>query len=215
MGRKLLSSLLIGAGVLCMMAALVLVLHNDRESDWAEAAAAAVNAELVEAINTRVEKNRDEGIVPQRAAAYIKYLDVDEIPEMPVIEIDGYEYIGVIEVPEEEITLPVMAEWDYVRLKISPCLFRGSYYTNDMVICGHNYSRHFYQLLSVAVGADVYFTTVDGVQYHYVVANREEVYPMEVDRMTDAAAGKWDLTLFTCFLGGRTRCAVRCVRVEE
>ena len=27
--------------------------------------------------------------------------------------------------------------------------------------------------------------------------------------------GSWDLTLFTCYVGGQTRCAVRCVRVED
>ena len=204
---------MIGAGVLCMIAALALVVYNDRESDRAEAAAAEINAQLVEAITERIEKNKAEGTVPSRANAYIKYMDY--VPDMPTEEIDGYEYIGVIEVPAEEISLPVMAEWDYVRLKISPCRFVGSYYTNNMVICAHNYSRHFYQLLSIAVGTDVYFTTVEGVQYHYVVSNREEVYPNEVERMCDAAGGSWDLTLFTCFLGGRTRCAVRCVRVEE
>ncbi|MBO4289732.1 MAG: sortase [Lachnospiraceae bacterium] len=213
MGRKWVSTLLIGAGLLCMLAALALVLYNDRESDRAEEAAAQVNVQLSEAIQERVEEYRAAGIAPPSKYAYVDYMDV--VPDMPTVEIEGYEYIGVIEVPAEEISLPVMAQWDYVRLKISPCRFTGSYYTNDLVICGHNYSRHFYQLLSIAVGTDVYFTNVDGVQYHYVVTNREEVYPMEVDRMTDAAAGKWDLTLFTCFLGGRTRCAVRCVRVEE
>ena len=28
------------------------------------------------------------------------------------------------------------------------------------------------------------------------------------------AQDDWDLTLFTCFIGGRTRCTVRCTRVE-
>ncbi len=213
MKRKLISTLLIVLGLLCMMAALALVVYNDRESDQAEQAAAEVNVELTEAITKRVERNKEAGIIPDRTNAYVKYLD--HIPEMPAEEIDGYRYIGVIEVPDEEISLPVMEEWDYVRLKISPCRYVGSYYTNNMVICAHNYTRHFYQLLSIAVGTDVYFTTVEGVRYHYVVVNREEITPYDIPNMTDAAGGNWDLTLFTCFLGGRTRCAVRCVRVED
>ena len=213
MKRKILSTILIVLGLLCMVAALGVVVYNDRESDRAEQAAAEVNEQLTEIIAQRVESNRKAGIIPDRANTYIKYMD--HVPNMPTVEIDGYKYIGVIEVPSEEISLPVMAEWDYVRLKISPCRYVGSYYTNNMVICAHNYSRHFYQLLSVAVGSDVYFTTVDGVQYHYVVVNREEITPYDIPHMIDAAGGGWDLTLFTCFLGGRTRCAVRCVRVED
>ena len=137
--------------------------------------------------------------------------------ELPTKMIDGYEYIGRINIPSLNLSLPVMAQWDYTRLKISPCRFTGSYKLDDMVICAHNYISHFSPIKYIDIGADVEFVTVDGVVYEYMVSNRETVQPTDVDEMimNDKNSGSkadWDLTLFTCNTGGRTRCAVRCVR---
>ncbi len=41
-------------------------------------------------------------------------------PEMTVVEIDGYGYVGVLTIPALELELPVMSEWDAARLKIAP-----------------------------------------------------------------------------------------------
>ncbi|MBQ4208321.1 MAG: sortase, partial [Clostridia bacterium] len=59
---------------------------------------------------------------------------------------------------------------------------------------------------------EVIFTTADGVEYRYIITYRETLFPTEVERLL-AAEQDCDLTLFTCYIGGRTRCVVRCVRV--
>ena len=146
-----------------------------------------------------------------------------EDKEMPTETIDGYRYIGTLELPSLGLRLPVMDQWDYTRLKISPCLYSGSYFTDDMVICAHNYERHFSPVKWIDIGADVYFVTVDKVVYHYTVSNRETLQPTAVSTMVEnqnntngmASVENWDLTLFTCNTGGQTRCAVRCVRAAE
>ena len=147
----------------------------------------------------------------------------DDDPEMPVIEVEGYYYIGILEIPSLQLTLPVMDRWDYTRLKISPCVYSGSYKTDDLVICAHNYARHFSPVKRIDIGADVYLITVDCRVYHYQVTNRETLQPGAVENMientnntTDGTiTNEWDLTLFTCNTGGQTRCAVRCARIRE
>ena len=147
----------------------------------------------------------------------------DQDPEMPVIEVDGYNYIGILEIPSLELTLPVMDQWDYSRLKISPCVYSGSYKTDDLVICAHNYARHFSPVKWIDMGADVYLITVDCRVYHYQVINRETLQPGSVENMIEntnnttdgTVTNEWDLTLFTCNTGGQTRCAVRCARIRE
>ena len=142
---------------------------------------------------------------------------------MPTVEIDGYEYIGRITIPCISIDLPVMAEWDDARLWINPCRYTGNYKTDDMVICAHNLDSHFGGLLGIGIGEKVTFTAVDGTVYHYIISNRETVQPTSIDEMIqnmnnakeEGGLEDWDLTLFTCHLGGQTRCAVRCLRVEE
>ena len=135
-------------------------------------------------------------------------------------EITG-QLISDIESKVEDVSLPVMNEWDYTRLKISPCRFTGSYYSDDLVICAHNYMRHLGPLLQIGIGEDIYFTSVDGLTIHYIVTNRETVEPTAVEQMIENTSNSetslldWDLTLFTCNLGGQTRCAVRCSRAAD
>lgn len=139
--------------------------------------------------------------------------------EMPTTVIDGYSYIGFLEIPSLSLSLPVMTDWDYNRLKVSPCRYSGSYYTDDLVICGHNYARHFSPIKWISMGADVYFTNVNGESIHYITSNIETVKPTNIDSMIDninngGNGNDWDMTLFTCNTGGQTRCAVRCTRVD-
>lgn len=53
---------------------------------------------------------------------------------------------------------------------------------------------------------------MDGVRSDYQVASVEVLAPTAVEEMT---SGTYDLTLFTCTYGGRSRVAVRCQRTGE
>ncbi len=134
-------------------------------------------------------------------------------PGMEIVEVDGEQYIGILEIPALELELPVMKEWNYEKLTVAPCRYTGTCYGRDLVICAHNYGKHFSPLRTAEPGTDVYFVTVEGTVWHYQISARETLQPTEIERMTDPA-GDWELTLFTCNLGGRTRCAVRCILVE-
>lgn len=209
MQRKSKGNILIGLGILMIMAAIGIAGYNIWDSNRASEASAKITEQLIVDIQNKVEEEKP-------ATPY-----VDPNTPMPVEEIDGYEYIGILEIPSEGLSLPVMNEWDYARLKISPCRFTGSYYADDLVICAHNFSRHLGPLLQIGIGEDVYFTSVEGLTIHYIITNRETVEPTAVEQMienkrnSETSLLDWDMTLFTCNLGGQTRCAVRCSRVED
>ena len=135
--------------------------------------------------------------------SFVRYPDM----EMPTREIEGRTYIGMLEVPALELSLPIMSEWSYPRLKKAPCRYVGSIYSKDMIICGHNYDRHFGRLKELAVGEEVRFTDMDGNVFIYAISGTEQLGKYAVDEML---AGDWDLTLFTCTKGGQTRVTVRC-----
>ena len=128
--------------------------------------------------------------------------------EMPVTEVDGHAYIGVLDIPRLERSLPVMAELSYPKLKISPCLYTGSVYSRDAVISAHNYEEHLRFLWQLEPGDEVRFTDVSGNVFLYRVILQEILAPYEVERMTTRT--DWDLTLFTCKTGGRMRITTRC-----
>ena len=205
--RNTFGNVLIVLGCLLIAAALGLAAYNIWDAERAEKASNEIAQKLVEKIDDKADD-----------ATPSPYADKDA--KMPTAMIDGYEYIGLLEIPSRSLSLPVMSTWDYDRLQISACLFTGSYYTNDIVICAHNYAKHFMPLISMGIGEDVYFTNVEGMTIHYIVTNRETVQPTDVELMTENISNSgqstmdWDMTLFTCNLGGQTRCAVRCKRVE-
>ncbi len=130
--------------------------------------------------------------------------------EMPVEVIDGMAYIGVLDIPALDITLPVLRDWSYEGLQSAPCRYAGSFYQDDLVIMAHNYMSHFGALQSLSYGHEVTFTDVEGNVLRYQVSSIEVLEPTQVEEM---AAGRGDLTLFTCTLGGSSRVTVGCDRI--
>ncbi len=130
----------------------------------------------------------------------------------PSIFIDGYEYIGTLSVPRFGLELPVISEWSYPGLRVAPCRYTGSAQTQDLVICGHNYERHFGNMRYLDPGDTITFTDLLGRVYTYEVEEVLILQPTEVEKMI---TGDWDLTLFTCTIGGRTRVTVRCRLIDS
>ena len=132
--------------------------------------------------------------------------------DMPEKKIDGQQYIGVLRIPALSLELPVISEWSYPNLKIAPCRYAGSVYLDNMVVAAHNYYSHFGYLKNLSQGDEVIFTDMTGNVFRYEVVEIETLSPFAVDEMT---SGDWDLTLFTCTVGGATRVTVRCERIDE
>lgn len=194
--KKITGGLLMGVGVLLVCGALALFLSNQREDAQAGDAAERVLPQVVEHIEeTRVEEETEPEAVYGT--------------EMTEVMLDGYAYIGYLSIPTLDLELPVMSEWDYARLKIAPCRYTGSTKSDDLVICAHNYTRHFGTLKNLSVGDAVYFTDMDGMVSSYEVASVEILDPTAVEEMTDSG---YALTLFTCTYGGASRVTVRCSR---
>ena len=201
-------SFFITLGLLLMAAAFGLVLHNRMEANEAGRKAEIVLAELSD-----VMRERQESIIPAEDLSALAEAD-KAVPVMPTETINGNRYIGVLEIPALGISLPVGENWSDELLQLSPCRYSGSYYTDDLVICGHNYESHFSPIKYIEPEELVYFVTVEGTRYAYSVVQRETVWPLEIDKMLGKEDVPWDLTLFTCNNGGESRCTVRCMRVD-
>ncbi|MCI9348708.1 MAG: sortase [Oscillibacter sp.] len=191
-------------GLLLVVAALSLTAYNLWDERRAAESADAAMAGLEEKIPRPEELNLPAEMIPD----YILNPNMD----MPVVEIDGYQYIGWLEIPALDLDLPVMDSWSYPQLKLSPCRYSGSAYLDNMAIAAHNYKRHFGGLRDLDLGEEVRFTDVDGNLFVYQTAALEQLEPTQTKAVQDS---EWDLTLFTCTLGGQFRVALRCERVEE
>ena len=186
-------------GTALLLAALSLFLWNRHEADRAGAASEEALPLVVEHIMAERENSSEPFADPLSR-------------EMTVAEIDGLGYIGFLSIPALELELPVLAEWDYMRLNIAPCRYAGGTWTDDLVLCAHNYDRHFGRLSELELGDEVLFTDMDGVTTRYEVSATDILSPTAIEEMT---AGEYDLTLFTCTYGGASRVALRCERMEQ
>lgn len=191
MKRKIAISLMT-VGVIFVGFSMGLLLYNNHESSKAQESSEV----LVESIRLSIAENElEESIVDP----------FDE--EMTIKEIDGYGYIGYISVPVLELDLPVMSDWDYSRLKISPCRYYGSTKTDNLVIAAHNYKFHFGYLGHLQPGDMVIFTDMDANIIYYTVDSVELLQPTDVDKVKDSGS---NLILYTCTYGGAKRIVVRC-----
>ena len=233
MGKK--GSVFIAIGLLLLAAALLLTLYNLWDAHRADVAARTAVQSLKTMIPAATATEPGEAEAPGKSAKEPVGEPTEEaagepnveateettgesiLPpllrerEMPTVELNGYQYIGVLDVPDLELSLPVMDQWDYDRLKISPCRFAGNLYSDDLVICAHNYAQHFSPLKYVPMGTEIQFTDAEGTLFRYAVSSFDSVGPNDVERMIK---GDWDLTLFTCDTSGQTRIAIRCDRIQ-
>ena len=193
-------------GGLLLSAALLLSAYNLYDAKRAEASVISAAQKL------RDEVKQENGESEQTELNLPDYILFPEM-EMPIVEIDGESYIGFLDVPALELSLPVMGgEWTDAKMKKAPCLYEGSAYMKNMVIVGHNYRSHFGALKQLKSGDKISFTDMNNNVFDY-----EVIYMEVLDRnaLDDLLAGEWDLTLFTCTPGGQNRVTVRCERIEK
>lgn len=200
---------IIAAGAVLILSSLFLLLHNRYEDARAGRQAEDALASVEAAIVTRPTETNAE-IVPDETETVPTEPPID--PEMPTVVINGYAYVGYLELPTLELKLPVMSKWDYTRLQIAPCRQFGSSRTDDLVIAAHNYQNHFGRLKELAVGDAVTFTDMEGIVNTYRVEKVETLNPTEVDAVKNSGHA---LVLYTCTKGGKTRVTVFCDRTEE
>lgn len=197
-----LDSLLIRSGLLLWAAALLLTGYNILD----ERRAMHTIQKTLE--NLSVLEYRDFNHSETDIPNYLKYPEM----EMPVFEIDGQLYIGILTMPTIELELPVISSWSEQRLKTAPCRYSGSAYLNTLVIAAHNYQSHFGKLNKLYIGAPINFTDADGNIFRYQVMEIEALPSAAVDEMVSS---DYDLTLFTCTAGGQKRLTIRCMQIEK
>lgn len=193
-------------GLLLFAAALALSVYNLWDGYRAEQS----REKLLEEYRDKNQNISDEGEQAEESDGQIPDYQLNpemEMPEVMLEELDGAACIGVLEIPEIDLKLPVLSEWSYPLLKKAPCRYSGSAYLDNLVIAAHNYRTHFGKLKELEIGDEVIFTDAAGNRFEYKVAVVEALTPQSVEDMT---SGEWALSLFTCTLDGKNRVTVRC-----
>ena len=206
-------------GILMLLAAGGLCIHNLREGK-----AAAEHADTaMEALKEQIPEQPADPEPPKQTAVpltedlFARYEPAEpEETEAPAdILLGDSAYCGYLTIPALELELPVQSGWSYPALKQSPCRVSGSAGTNDLIIAAHNYPAHFGRIGTLNAGDTIIFTDTQGTAYPFAVSYIEIIDGTEVDRMYSGESEEWDLTLYTCTIGGVSRVTVRADRITE
>ena len=113
--KKKRGTVLIVLGVLLLIGAIGFAGYNVLDARRAEQQANTVQTQLAK----KIEQNKAD-----KKALLPGQQPLGE--EMAIEEIDGRRYIGTIEIPALDKKLPVLEDWSYDNLKISPCRYTGT-----------------------------------------------------------------------------------------
>lgn len=147
-----------------------------------------------------------------------KDIEIEEKPDyyynpnisMPVSEIDGKKYVGILYFDSLNVEFPVLDSWN--NKNRLPSRYYGTAYLDNMIICAHNFNNSFGQLRKLKIGDMVIFEDIDGNIFEYKVTEVLLIKGTNIDEMKDT---EWDLTLFTCDYNNTRRLTVRCERVNK
>lgn len=198
------------AGVLSVAVALALTLYNFWDDSRARSKASSALEQIEQirqsANNGSEQSGNSEYLGGSEQSAQVGHIELSDM-EMPVARINGLDYIGTLTIPAINIDLPVLKDLDYTNLRIAPCHYVGSVYSNNMVIAGHNYVSHLGPIGNLRPGDEVIFTDMANNVFRYKVVELETLEKTAVEEMQ---SGGWDFTMFTCTLSGNARVTVRC-----
>ena len=171
-------------GMCCLLFSVALVVYNKWEENNAE----------------KASRNLLQDVQKETIAE-------DVLTDMPTVQVNEYDCIGVLSIPVLELELPVLTDWSYAKLKTAPCVYYGNYYEPNFVIAAHNYSSHFGRLSELQPKDLILFTDVTGTIHYYEVVLIETLPGNATEQMITSG---FDLSLYTCTVGGGSRVTVRC-----
>ena len=111
---------------------------------------------------------------------------------MSVLSVDNTDFVGIIELPEYELVLPVGAEWG--SSSTHPCLFSGSIYNGTIQIGATTQKGQldFYRELSL--GDAVTYTDMEGNRYTF------EIIDIEYEKQINESTLRREDTALTLFI---------------
>lgn len=145
-----------------------------------------------------------DGLLPEK---YSAVPDMLAGQNMPVLEIDGVDYVAIIEIPDYGVMLPVGDKWNGNNQFDYPSRFSGSAYDHTLVIGGADNPHQFAFCDKIDNGTAVTVTDMTGAQFTYSVTKVERSGEADSQWLQSSDC---DLTLFCRGAYSMEYVAVRC-----
>ncbi len=131
------------------------------------------------------------------------------IVEMPVMEIGGTDFVGILEVPSYNVLLPVQSDWQKKDVVCHPCRYAGSMYYGSLVIGGSMNQGQLDFLEWASLNDLIAVTDMTGLRTSYLVYDVVHTKDVSDENLTGQGA---DLVLFARNTYGSDYTLVLCER---
>lgn len=130
---------------------------------------------------------RIEDVLPPRT---IGAKEAYSAMQMPALNVDGEDFIGLVEIPAYGVKLPVCDMWKTTKLNRYPCRFWGTVYDGSLIVGGG--AKQLACLGQIQNGDSVRVTDMQGAVFTYTVTRIRRADHADRDTLQSEAA----LTLF-------------------
>ena len=110
---------------------------------------------------------------------------------MPSLNVDGNDFVGILEFEEAGCSFPVGSDWG--KSQQFPCRYYGSVYDGSLVVGATNQNGQITFVKELSVGDTIYFTDMTGNRYRYSIT--DIIYRDHADN-GDLISDTVDLSLF-------------------
>lgn len=126
---------------------------------------------------------------------------------MPIMEVSGEDFVGIMEVPAYEVELPIGSRWTKEKYAEYPCRYLGNLYDGSLIIGGSDYKGQLDFIGEISIGDAVCITDMTGARYSYTVSWIEKTEEVYTEYQADEKVG---LTIFARNQYGFDYTVVRC-----
>ena len=150
------------AGLLLLLTGVILVFHNF----WEEYQAGLHSQEILTNVRTSLQEETSSDYNSINGSME-DFSPASPESEQEISSQKKDDAIGILHLPDLDLTLPVLGEYSESLLKTAPCVFSGSWEQglHGLVIAGHNYKTHFQDIERLKPGTVFTFQTLDRITH--------------------------------------------------
>lgn len=188
---KVIKKITLWGGILLVLAAVALLIATRVAIPKNQSNAKSIVSRLTELMPERVDG----------------YPDGKGDKVMPCIELDGTDFVGIIEIPLYDAALPLCNVWEGADVDKYPHRYTGSLYDNSLVLGGSDNEGQFDFMKLISNGDSVYVTDMTGVRYSFSVCDIEKTDDVSYNNLLNQDC---DLTFFARNTYGFDYTVVKC-----
>ena len=171
------SKLLILCGTLLVLCSLILLLSSEIITEKSQKKTAEILAYL-------------EEVLPSES---VGSTDSYSSMQMPSLEVEGKNIIGIVEIPDSDVTLPIESAEKESSFPFLPQRVSGTVYDNSLIVVGKDKKGQLDCLKKADIGHSVTVSDMTGAKFSYIIERIERKKDVNTDILSD---GQYDLTLF-------------------